>query len=866
VSDTAKEFQLRFALLRKIIHGLVPFLALLLFIAAVVLLHHSLKQYHIRDIMRAIHGIHGDRLLISLGLTSLSYLVLSGYDLLALHYIKKTLAYRNITVTSFISYAFANNTGTLSIIASGSVRYRLYGAWGLSAVEIGKVIVFCFTTFWLGFLTLGGVMFLCAPQFQPVAFLPHQGIHLSLVGAIFITLAISYLLLCAVSTESFKIAGREIAFPRLGVAFGQLGVSVMDWLIAASVLFVLLPSGHGLSFATFLSIFLAAIVAGLISNVPGGLGVFESIILLLLTPYMAKTSIIGALVAFRAIYYLLPLLLASLLLAGLEISRKRDKLGRITTVLGRTTSELVPPVFALGAFVGGAILLFSGALPSVQGRLVNLRMIVPLPVLELSHFLASLAGMGLLVLASGLRKRLDAAFFLSAVLLGVGIIFSLLKGFDYEEALWLLLLLLALLPCRKQFYRKASLLADPLSPGWLGAVSIIVFGSLWLGFFSYKHVEYSHDLWWQFTFAGDAPRFLRASAGVIIAVLFWAALKLLQPAPAQPALPGASDLAVAMNIARRSSCTYAYLAQLGDKALMFHETGDAFLMYGVVGRSWIVMGDPVGEAQNFPDLLWNFKELCDRYGGRPVFYEVGRNNLHLYLDIGLTPIKIGEQGRVRLETFSLEGSARKDLRHSYNQALRQGCGFELIDQERVQAMLPTLKGISDVWLAEKNTQEKGFSLGFFNDRYLMNFPVATVHLQDRVIAFANLLPGGGKNELSIDLMRYLPERPHGVMDYLFVEIMLWGKQQGFTWFDMGMAPLAGLEGRALAPLWNRLGAFVFQHGEHFYNFQGLRFYKEKFDPIWEPKYLAVPRGLALPKVLADIAALIAGGVKEIFLK
>jgi len=864
--DASKEFYLRFARLRKIIHGLVPIFALLLFMAAVALLHHYLKQYHIRDIIQSLHEIHGNRILLSLGLTCLGYVVLSGYDKLALLYIQKPVVYRNIALTSFISYAFANNTGSLSIITSGSVRYRLYGGWGLSALEVGKVIVFCITTFWLGLLSLGGAVFLFAPPTLPDAIRHLQGMHLQLLGAIFISVPIAYLLLSALRKTSFTVAGWDIAFPRPRVALLQVAVSVTDLAIAASVLYVLLPAGHGLSYPAFLSMFLAALIAGLVSNVPGGLGVFESILLLFLAPFMANTAIIGALLAFRAIYYLLPLLLASLLLAGLEISRKKEEIARITTVLGRTTSALVPQVFALGSFVGGAILLFSSATPAVQGRLVDLKMLVPLPVLELSHFLGSLAGMGLLVLAAGLRKRLDAAYFLSALLLGAGIIFSLLKGFDYEEALWLMLLLLALLPCRKQFYRKASLLAAPLSPGWIGAVSMVLCGSLWLGFFSYKHVEYAHDLWWHFTFAGDGPRFLRASAGVIISALFFATIKLFQSAPAKPALPGASDLETAMNIAERSPRTYGYLAQLGDKALLFNEARDAYLMYGVKGRSWIVMGDPVGEEKKFAELLWDFKSLCNRYGGRPVFYEVGRENLHLYLDIGLNPVKIGEEGRAPLETFSLEGSARKDFRHSYNQAIRQGCVFEVVDKDRVPEMLPTLKGISDAWLSEKNTQEKGFSLGFFNERYLKSFPVAIVRLQDKVIAFANLLPGGGKQELSVDLMRFLPETPHGVMDYLFVEIMLWGRKEGYKWFALGMAPLAGLEDRALAPLWNRLGAFVFRHGEHFYNFQGLRFYKEKFNPVWESKYIAVPGGFSFPKILADIAALIAGGVKEIFSK
>jgi phosphatidylglycerol lysyltransferase len=141
-----------------------------------------------------------------------------------------------------------------------------------------------------------------------------------------------------------------------------------------------------------------------------------------------------------------------------------------------------------------------------------------------------------------------------------------------------------------------------------------------------------------------------------------------------------------------------------------------------------------------------------------------------------------------------------------------------------------------------------------------------VRREGKLLAFANLWLGGGKEELSVDLMRHLPDAPHGVMDYLFLHVMLWGAQQGYQWFNLGMAPLSGLEDRALAPLWNRLGALVFHHGEHFYNFQGLRQYKAKFDPQWEPKYLAFPGGLTLPRILTNIAALISGGLKGVLTK
>jgi phosphatidylglycerol lysyltransferase len=115
-------------------------------------------------------------------------------------------------------------------------------------------------------------------------------------------------------------------------------------------------------------------------------------------------------------------------------------------------------------------------------------------------------------------------------------------------------------------------------------------------------------------------------------------------------------------------------------------------------------------------------------------------------------------------------------------------------------------------------------------------------------------------------MRHRQDAPNGVMEALFVHVMLWGKSQQYQWFSLGMAPLSGFERSPVASLWNRLGSFVYRHGEALYNFQGLRAYKEKFDPVWEPRYLAWPGGLRLPRILADISALIAGGYSHIFLK
>ncbi|MCK9193440.1 MAG: phosphatidylglycerol lysyltransferase domain-containing protein, partial [Nevskia sp.] len=157
----------------------------------------------------------------------------------------------------------------------------------------------------------------------------------------------------------------------------------------------------------------------------------------------------------------------------------------------------------------------------------------------------------------------------------------------------------------------------------------------------------------------------------------------------------------------------------------------------------------------------------------------------------------------------------------------------------------------------------GFSVGRFDADYLRRFSCACVLRDGKIVAFANLWLSRTRDELSIDLMRYTAHAPKGVMDYLFIELMLWGKQEGYRWFNLGMAPLSGLEKHPLAPFWHKLGRLLHHYGKSFYNFEGLRRYKEKFAPEWRPRYLASPGGLTLPRVILDAAALIAGGVKEV---
>ena len=364
------------------------------------------------------------------------------------------------------------------------------------------------------------------------------------------------------------------------------------------------------------------------------------------------------------------------------------------------------------------VLLVSGSLPALPHRVHILRRLAPLPFVEVSHFSASLIGTALLLLAPGLYRRLDGAFLIARALLIAGALFSLGKGLDFEEAGILLLLAGLLQWSRGAFYRRTALTSEPVSPRWVLMI-LLAFGlSLWIGFFAYKHVEYSSDLWWHFAFRANAARFLRASLGAAILLLGWAVWRLLAPgrvAAAPETLPPAVA-AAALAATQRSE---AMLAFTGDKKFLVSHAGDAFLMYQVRGRSWIAMGDPVGPYEAWPELLWALRARADAAQGQLLLYQITPDLLPLAIEMGLQIVKYGEDAHVDLADFRLEGGDMRRLRHCVRRAEREGARFQIVPAAALPAIWSELKSVSDEWLAARNQAEKGFSLGRFERDYLV---------------------------------------------------------------------------------------------------------------------------------------------------
>ncbi len=846
-------------------HKVPPWTALLgliLFGLALFGLHHLLGQYHWRDILEHVHAISSVKLLRAALFTVAGYGCLTLYDALAVHFAGARVPYPRIALISFMGYAIGHNVG-FNTLSGGAVRYRAYTALGLGAKQIATIIAFGTVTFLLGAGLLLGLSLLTQAGMSGSALHVHAWLAM-LAGGLLLAAVTAYLWLVSARGEPLKFGRIVIPMPKPRIAFAQVAVACADLLCAASVLYVLLPQQGAISFLAFAGVYLIAIAAGVISNVPGGIGVFEAVLLLLLQS-VPKDRLLGALVAYRAIYYFAPFALALILLGAHEVWVHRAPAVRLVRLARDFLIAVTPQAIAIAAFLAGAVLLFSGATPELNNRLDLLRGFVPLPVLELSHLLGSAVGVGLLVIAHGLYRRLHAAWWLTIWLLCAGILLSLLKGFDYEEATVLAAVVVVLVLARSRFQRRASLSEQHYSGPWIIALVLVLATVAWLVVFANRHVPYGTELWWQFAFHASAPRSLRASLLAAVIAAAYGLWRLLRPVQPPMTAPSESDMERVAALTADSDDTTANLALLRDKNLLFNTERTAFIMYRPSGNSWVAMGDPVGPPETHESLAWKFLECCDMMAVSPVFYQVKPQNLPLYIDLGLNLSKLGEEARVALETFSLDGPERADLRQAHRRALREGAQFEIVRHTEVGGILPQLRAVSDAWLAQKNAGEKRFSLGFFDERYLNYFDCGVVRRAGVIVAFANLWRAD-KNELSVDLMRYNDDAPKGVIDYLLIECMLWGKQEGFQWFNLGMAPLSGLEQHALAPTWHKLGRMVQRYGEMFYPFEGLRKYKEKFLPVWRPRYLAAPDGLAMAGALLDVTSLISGGVGKVLRK
>ncbi|WP_132254331.1 bifunctional lysylphosphatidylglycerol flippase/synthetase MprF [Methylobacterium segetis] len=847
---------------------LLPSLAGLCIAAiALAMLHRTLGSVTLTSVSDAFGQIPALALALACLFTGISFAAIGVYDLVAVETVAPGRIPRSrAAATGAGGYAVSNALG-FPLLTQGAFRYRAYGPHAVPLSDVGRILGASWFALLVSLVTMAAVALVLGPANLPglqgatvPSGLPRAEAS---VGVAILCLVAGLVLWLGRSERVLRVGGFgrggfSMRLPTTRAALVQIGAGIVDLTAAAATLYVLLPADAVGSFPAFALIYVAATVVGIASHAPGGLGAFEATLIASLGAG-GRADMLGGLLAYRIIYTLLPFAAAILGLSSAELVRRRAAFAGPARAAGRFLEPMVPRAAAGIALVGGVMLLASGATRDLAARIEILSQVVPLPFVEASHFAASLVGLALLVLARGLNRRLARAWRFALMLLVLGAAFSLGKGLDWEEATLLGTLAALLAAFRSSFYRcpraaPASLFA--LSRPALAGVAALLTGAIGLGFIAWRHCADADALWWQVAWDGDAPSLIRASFALMAgmaAIGFDSAVNRRGAHGAEPEIPQAVAEAVA-----RAPGAAAALALLGDKEFLTSADGQGFVMYARAGRSLVALGEPVAPEGTAPDLAWAFRELADRAAARPVFYGVGPENLPLFLDMGLAALKLGEVARVPLVDFTLKGPARHDLRYGARRAEKEGLSFAILPRAEVPAAMEDLAAVSDAWLLMKSGSEKRFSLGYFDPAYLARFDIAVMRKEGRIVAFANLWRGADRNEMAIDLIRYTPDASRVIMDALFANLLLAAKDEGYRWFNLGAAPLSGLVDRRLASRWNRFGAFLYRRGADLYSFDGLRAFKQKFDPVWTPYYLICPGGLGTPRALLDVATLVNG--------
>ncbi len=850
----------------------VAFLLLLAVFAAREL--HTLDLHAVHHVLQSFTPT---RVLLIQLIALTGVLAMSLYDWRAAHAFGIHIPLRTLIRNAWIANAFNNLVG-LSGLAGSGIRILLLGSEHVEARRAGAFSALIMASVPAGLAVFSWPLLLTGGPGIDRLPIPAWTAWLALVA--FAVYLPAYVLILYRGMFSHLL--HELT-PQSGTSLAALiAISTLDWLLAATTAWVALEfSGAAVPWPAFLSGFVLASTLGILSLIPGGLGVFDTALVVLLAPFVqGPEHLVSGVLVYRLCYYLVPWLIAVYLGADRlmlpeywqRVALVRQwRESRLSELLGlplNVLASLGVRVLAYLTFGGGMVLLASAAFPALTDRLAILHRYLPLAAVEISHLLSVVTGVLLIALSRGIAEQVRSAYYLTQILLVSGALFSFLKGIDYEEAIILLAVSLLLRRQRKHFYRESYPLLGARSLLWLAGLVTSVIGFAWLGDWVQGDIPWGWAYLSRFAPALEAPRFARAllaAAAVATAFIGWSFYKRPRVVPDSPDALALSEAEAVLR--QHGGSELAHLVFLGDKCLLWSPDRKAFIQYGRIRDRLIALGDPCGDPDAFDAAIIAFRDYADRHDLTPCFYEISELQMHRYHDAGFALFKLGETAVVRLEHFTLSGKRGEALRHGVNRAGRDGARFALLEQPLDAALWSELRAVSDAWLAERSTAEKGFSLGNYNETYLARSPIAVVRVNDRIVAFANLMPDyGSRSQLSIDLMRHHPGAPRSAMDLLFVELIRYAQAQGYQYFNLGMAPLVGVGETRYARAGERVARLAYEYGNRFYNYKGVRSFKEKFNPVWRGAYLAYPALTPLPMLLMDSAALIAGGYRRIFFK
>lgn len=829
----------------RLIKIVVPLLILIVFYFES---NQALKNLDLSLLKSNISALAWSHLVIIIFAGIFAVLPMILYDFVLRRHLQLKVPVKKTVIYSWTANTISNFVG-FGGVAGMVIRTFFYGRHGLEKKALVKRIGLI-TLFYLSGMSLLSWLPLLGIIQTPI-FKEVKWIQIALVG-----LAI-YFPILIVSIKRQKASATVSLIKRKDI-LSLAVISLFEWCFAFGLMYIITYFlGVSVPVSSMLATFIVASFAGIISMLPGGIGSFDLMYLLGMEGLGVPTeTTLLILLLYRISYFIIPALIGTVTLLLYFWGELNQKLNRIPTIILQNVSHWIVTVFVL---LAGIILLVSAAVPAALERIKMTNEILALPVMNMSHEFTVGLGISLLMLTRGIQYRVKWAYTLTLVTLVAAAIFSLSKWFDYEDALFVIVVFVILLLSKKQFYR------ENIVPTWgksfvdIIGISIILGGFVFIGFVNLPTSHFTIPVKLRPYIMTDSTDLLvSAGVGIILAILYMSIGYLLAKPRYFPFEKSVNyEGEIKEHLEKYEGTVLSHLIFLHDKYIYWNDTKTVMLAFQKYSDKLIVLGDLVGEKKDIPRAMEEFHDRANIYGYTPVYYQVTSRMFPYLHENGYDFFKLGEEAVVNLPSFDLVGKKMKNLRANKNKLEREGYRFQVIQAPHSDAFLSKLKLISDQWLDGR--KEKGFSLGWFNPAYLRTVPIAVVKdEEERIVAFCNIMPAyDGDKMVSVDLMRYGLKAPNATMDYMFIKLFEWYKEHNYEKFNLGMAPLANVGLSKYSFLTEKIAYQIFLYGHAFYHFKGLKMFKEKYADGWEPKYLAMRKKTSLPITMVQVSLLIA---------
>lgn len=770
-------------------------------------------------------------IIIILGL--ISYLPLSFYDLIINKSLDINLPKRRIYKYSWISSSISNVVGFAGVTAIFLKNYfyknyindsnKLYK-------EVTKVVGLNLSGFSLVCLIYSFWNLIANKNFDNVFWV-------SLAIGLYLPIVLS---IC--TYRSIKSRDKNAYMINIKIIL----TSILEWITTVILIYGLIVIlDIKVSFSQFAPIYVSAIIVAIISMVPGGVGTFDLTLILGLQKFnVPSEKVILLIILYRISYYIVPLLIGIFL----YISDLYIKINNSTReLISRINSKVSHYILIIMLLISGLSLIFGYDI-YIEKYFPNKETIFNMNIVEFSVNISIILGFMLIVLATVIYTEVEGIYYALIGILSLLTLVCFSNKYSSFEYIYLSISWVLIILSKKRFYKKGfiyrvkNLIRSILFILLVFAVNLSV---------TYSTIKYYMNL--DSTAIDYIPiETIKAFYNPIIKSIFigttisiLSIIFIFTRNKYNKFPKGYLNKEQVNNIILKyGGSNVAHYIFLNDKYVYVNNKKDVVFQYEISSDKIIVLGEPIGNKSSFFEAVEEFLDLTDLYGYTVAFTGIGEEIMPVLRDLGYEFMKIGRDAIVDLSEFSLIGSKNKSNRQAVNRIKNAGYKFSIINPPYTEELFNKLKEISDEWLHGK--KEKGFCVGFLDKDYIEMDKLAVVRdKEDNIKGFATIMPMYDNETLSVDLMRFKRIKLNGLMDYMFANIFEYCKENGYSYFNLGLVPLDEVGNNRHAFFIEKVAYQIFLHGNYFYSFSGLKRFKDKYANCWESRYIAYKKGTSI---------------------